>query len=327
MYIIPFICTGIPVIYFLLELNKETILNLMDGALQETITIDYHRRKDLEIRSMGQPLRRKVKTVQIAGEKGKTTIELQDSTEEYQAMQLTMQLLLAETRPINPNEFNAIFKEKLHKKGVTSRTGVIYRHRGKSRFSDNDSTTFHKAILTLPVTLDLNNTLSIQAWADCDWFTLLRHTNKRKAFLFALILLAIFSVTTILLYKGKKKSVFPTTVINTPQEGFKETAASTIPRIRIDDEKQKIYIEGKECPTTHMGFKLLALLIREQDHFATRERIMKELWPEEAKGDNSSLNKRIDAHINVLRNALKNFPGYRIITEPRKGFQLSYPQC
>lgn len=325
MYLIPAICIGFVTLYSPLKSGEKAILKLMDAALEETITIDYHRRADLETRTMNEPLNRKVKTIEIIGENGIETIELQDSIEKYQAAQSAMQLLLAEEHPINPNEFNAIFKEKLNAKGVTSRTGIIYRHREKSRFSNNDSITFHKAILTKPVILDINNTISIQAWVDCDWFTLLRHTNKGEAFLFVFILLAISSITTILLYKGKKKTVSPTTVINTPQEQFKETAASPTPTITIDEEKQKVYIDDKECPTTKMGFKLLSLLIRAQDHFATRERIMKELWPQEAKGETTPLNNRIDGHINVLRKTLKNFPGYQIITEPGKGYQLIYP--
>lgn len=325
VYLIPAICIGFVTAYSSLESGEKAILRLMDAALEETITIDYHRRADLEIRTMNEPLNRKIKTIEIIGENGIETIELQDSIEKYQAAQSAMQLLLAEEHPINPNEFNAIFKEKLNTKGITSHTGVIYRHREKPRFSNNDSITFHKAILTKPVILDLNNTISIQVWADCDWFTLLRYTNKGETFLFVFILLAISSITTILLYKRKKESVFPTAAINTPQEPVEQSVIFPNLNIRIDEEKQKIYIDDKECPTTKMGFKLLSLLIREQDHFATRERIMQELWPQEIKGDYSSLNNRIDGHINILRKALKDFPGYQIITEPGKGYQLSYP--
>ena len=325
VYLIPAICIGFVTAYSSLESGEKAILRLMDAALEETITIDYHRRADLETRTMNEPLNRKVKSIKIIGENENKTIELQDSIEKYQAIQSTLQLLLAEEHPINPNEFNTIFKEKLNTKGITSHTGVIYRHREKSRFSNNDSITFHKAILTKPVILDLNNTISIQVWADCDWFTLLRYTNKGETFLFVFILLAISSITTILLYKRKKESVFPTAAINTPQEPVEQSVIFPNLNIRIDEEKQKIYIDNKECPTTKMGFKLLSLLIREQDHFATRERIMQELWPQEIKGDYSSLNNRIDGHINILRKALKDFPGYQIITEPGKGYQLSYP--
>lgn len=325
VYIIPAICTGIMmVLYSPLSSGKEAILGLMDGALKETIMVDYHRRKNIEIQSMNKPLNRKVKEIEIASEKGVEIVEFKDSIEEYLADQLAMQYILARIHPIVPNDFNAIFQEELNKKGISCLTGIIYQHNEKKQYSGQDSTTFRKAILTQPVTLDIKNTTQIQAWADCDWITILRHTNMKAL---GYVIFFFIASAFVLFYKRKQKENPENTTINILKEESLELVPSSPDDMKIDDVKLKIYINGKECVTTKMEFFLLALLVREPDHTATREQIIQTLWPTETETtDKALLNNRIDGHINSLRKTLSEFPGYQIKTITGKGYRLEVPQ-
>lgn len=333
VYIIPAICTGIMmVIYSPLSSGKEAILELMDGALKETIMIDYHRRSNIEAKSMNKPLNRKVKEIEIASEKGVETVEFKDSIEEYQAFQLATQYVLATIHPVIPNDFNAIFKEELNKKGISCPIGIIYQHNEKKQYSGQDSTTFRKAILTQPVTLDIKHTTQIEAWADCDWITILRHTNMKAL---GYVIFFFTASAFVLFYKRKQKENPENTTTNIMEEEALEISPSSpddmgsspANDLRIDDVKLKIYINGKECVTTKMEFFLLALLVREPDHTATREQIIQKLWPTETETtDKAFLNNRIDGHINSLRKTLSEFPGYQIITITGKGYRLEVPQ-
>lgn len=312
------------VLYSPLSSGKEAILGLMDGALKETIMVDYHRRKNIEIQSMNKPLNRKVKEIEIASEKGVEIVEFKDSIEEYLADQLAMQYILARIHPIVPNDFNAIFQEELNKKGISCLTGIIYQHNEKKQYSGQDSTTFRKAILTQPVTLDIKNTTQIQAWADCDWITILRHTNMKAL---GYVIFFFTASAFVLFYKRKQKENPENTTTNILEEESLELVPSSPDDLRIDDAKLKIYINGKECVTTKMEFFLLALLVREPDHTATREQIIQTLWPKETETtDKALLNNRIDGHINSLRKTLSEFPGYQIITITGKGYRLEVPQ-
>lgn len=312
------------VLYSPLSSGKEAILGLMDGALKETIMVDYHRRKNIEIQSMNKPLNRKVKEIEIASEKGVEIVEFKDSIEEYLADQLAMQYILARIHPIVPNDFNAIFQEELNKKGISCLTGIIYQHNEKKQYSGQDSTTFRKAILTQPVTLDIKNTTQIQAWADCDWITILRHTNMKAL---GYVIFFFIASAFVLFYKRKQKENPENTTINILKEESLELVPSSPDDMKIDDVKLKIYINGKECVTTKMEFFLLSLLVREPDHTATREQIIQTLWPKETETtDKTLLNNRIDGHINSLRKTLSEFPGYQIITITGKGYRLEVPQ-
>lgn len=325
VYIIPAICTGIMMmLYSPLSSGKKAILELMDGALKETIMIDYHRRSNIEAKSMNKPLNRKVKKIEIASAKGVETVEFKDSIEEYLADQLAMQYILAKVHPIDPNDFNTIFKEELNKKGISCPTGIIYQHNEKKQYSGQDSTTFREAILTRPVTLDIKNTTQIQAWADCDWITILRHTNMKAL---GYVIFFFTASAFVLFYKRKQKENPENTTTNILEEESLELVPSSPDDLRIDDAKLKIYINGKECVTTKMEFFLLALLVREPDHTATREQIIQTLWPKETETtDKAFLNNRIDGHINSLRKTLSEFPGYQIITITGKGYRLEVPQ-
>lgn len=62
MYIIPAICVGI---ILTIDSGKENIAKLMNEALEEAITIDFHRRNNKEIKAINKPLSRKIKHINI----------------------------------------------------------------------------------------------------------------------------------------------------------------------------------------------------------------------------------------------------------------------
>ena len=306
MYIVPAICVGI---ILTIDSGKENIAKLMNEALKEAITIDFHRRINKEIKAMGKPIGRKIIKMKITGEKGSGIIEFKDSIEEYLAKQLAAQYILAQIHPVVPNDLNTIFNEELKRRGVSCPTGIIYQHNDRTKYSGQDSITLKKAIITPPVVLDIKNTVKVQAWADCDRMTLIRHTNKKNL---GYVIFSFIASAFVLFYKGKKKDT--------------ETILSPSPGIRIDENEHKIYIDSKECVTTKAQFLILALLVREPGCFVTREQIAQTLWPKESETvDTILLNNRIDGHINGLRKTLHEFPEYKLVTVKGKGYHLSYP--
>lgn len=291
-----------------LHTGKENIQKLMEKTMEECILTDFHRRNNMQTQSLNNPLNRKMKKIHIMGKDGEETIELADSLEEYIADQLILQYLLAQLQPLVPDDFNRLFQEELNKAGITCRTGIVYTQDKETQYSGQDSTSYRKAILTPPVTLDIKNTLSIQAWADCSWTTLLRQADVWPAGCIALFLATLAGAC--LYYKNKK-------------EKSKEVIQPLPKDIRIDPLKKSIYINGKECPTSNMGYEILSLLINEMGQVVTREQIIQKLWPQEKQIEKKTLYNRINIHIKTLRETLNSFPEYRIDTISGKGYKLS----
>lgn len=290
-----------------LHTGKENVQKLMEKAVEECILTDFHRRNNMQTQSLNKHLNRKVKEIHITGEEGTEIIELADSLEEYKADELALQYLLAQLQPLVPDDFNRLFQEELNKAGIICRTGIVYTHDKETQYSGQDSTSYRKAILTPPVTLDIKNTLSIQAWADCSWTTLLRQADVWPVGCVALFLAALTGAC--LFYRKKKKS---------------KVVVQPLPKdIRIDTLKKSIYINGKECPTSNMGYEILSLLIYEMGQIVTREQIIQKLWPQEKQIEKKTLYNRINVHINTLRETLNDFPEYRIDTIPGRGYKLS----
>lgn len=253
---IAFVCTGIIWAgYFLLTATGEkNIRHIMDSALQESIVIDYHRRGKKEIKYNGNPLSRKVKGTVIASANGKEYVEFEDSVEEYVAERLTTQYILIQVSPVQPNDFNDIFRDELKKKGLDCPTGIIYRHSEKAIYSQPDSAAHQDIILSNVMTIDAKGAASVQAWMNCDTMTTLSHSDYK---IFWLIALAAALFILILYYKTKKASKAPS--IQQPQEA---PVVEDSGKIRIDSVEQKIYINGQEYHVQTMTFQLFALLAR-----------------------------------------------------------------
>lgn len=306
-YMLPALCVGIVLaVYVLSESGKENVLRAMGDALEKAIDVDFYYRSKQEMKSAGyNQLVKKVKNVEIIGENGREIVELKDSVDEYIADRMSVQYILAKIHPVAPDEFNAIFRKELEKRGFSYPTGIVYRYNGKAQYSGQDSLTLQKAVVTPVTPLDVKNTATVQAWAHCGRWAVLRHAGKMAWGGVAFLFVAFVSAGC---YTLKKK----------------DNALPRCPEITIDEKKQKICIGGKECVTTKMGFRILALLVREPDCFVTREQIVQELWPEEKEQvDAVHLHNRMDGHINALRKSLCDFTGCRLETVKGKGYRLS----
>lgn len=203
LFFAPFVCIiALITIFFLLNSGKCNIEGLMKETLNKSITTDYYRRYYEEVKYIGIPLKRKLKEITIVSEKGREHIVFKDSVEEYLAQQLVNQYVMAAINPVNPDKFNEIFKECLVKNGLTAKTGIIYINKDKKEYSENDTISFAKAIVTQPVSLDVYKKIKVKGWCICDFYTELRYANMNILWGAVLIIIACF---LILLYENKRK--------------------------------------------------------------------------------------------------------------------------
>ena len=140
------------------------ILITMKDSLREAINIDYQERLN-KILIHYRPLGRKVKGVQIEYGDSLEIIYFEDSTHESLATQLANHVCWWQGLvPVNPDNFNKIFQEEWEKNGVSAaKTGIIYRYNKKKVFSDNDSISFQKALVTPVQAIDAKRTAGVQA--------------------------------------------------------------------------------------------------------------------------------------------------------------------
>lgn len=289
--------------------GKYNIQLKITQAIQESITKDYYKRLFQDNVHTPKSLERKIKGVKITLGKNIENILFKDSIDEQIAHQLADQYILAQFTPIIPNDFNAIFKEELRKKGITDKTGIIYRHNGIPHYSDNDSISPSLAFRTHIKMLDIKNTISVQGWVDYSWGTLLKHTDAKN--LWTILLFYIASLVVVLFKKKRTKNI--------EKPAIKENSLNycEVGKIKLDLKKRLLYIDNVECSITNMDFDLLKMFLKAPDHYLSREDIKKAFWPKEDLVDD-----KINTHITSLRNKIKNLEGYSIKTIRGKGYCL-----
>lgn len=292
----------------LFQSGKENILVQMDSTLREAINLDYQKRLNQKL-VVHRPLGRKMKGSRIKTEKGIETIIFKDSIDEHIAEQLVNQYVLAKFSPINPDNFNDIFRSAIKNNKIAEKTGIIYCYNGKKQYSDCDSVSPQSAIITHPQIIDIKATASVQAWTDCNWITILQNTTL-KTLLSAIAYGMILLLVSILLYihKDKKEDIIE----------YGENIE--IGDLLLQKDMQRIYIKGEMCPIRRADFKLLLLFVQAPNHFLTREDIKNAFWPKEDNSDN-----KIYSHISTLKSSLKDFPKYQIIRETGRGYRLILP--
>ena len=69
-------------------------------------------------------------------------------------------------------------------------------------------------------------------------------------------------------------------------------------------------IDGKECPLRNQEFQLLLMFVEKPNHTLSRDEIKHAFWKEELGADN-----RVSNLLSTLRNALKEFPEYKILVD------------
>lgn len=292
--------------------GKYNIQAKITQAIQESITKDYYKRLFKDNIYTPESLGRKIKGIKITVGKNIENILFKDSIDEQIIHQLVDQYMLAEFTPIIPNDFNAIFKEELRKKGITDKTGIIYRHNDIPHYSDNDSISPSLAFRTHIKMLDIKNTISVQGWVDYSWGTLLKHTDAKN--LWTILLFYIASLVVVLFKKKRTKNI--------EKPAIKEINLNycEVGKIKLDLKKRLLYIDNVECSITNMDFDLLKMFFKAPDHYLSREDIKKAFWPKEDLVDD-----KINTHITSLRNKIKNLEGYSIKTIRGKGYCLVFP--
>lgn len=181
----------------------------MKDSLREAINIDYQERLN-KILIHYRPLGRKVKGVQIEYGDSLEIIYFEDSTHESLATQLANQYVMTRIIPVNPDNFNKIFQEEWEKNGVSAaKTGIIYCPNKKKVFSDNDSISFQKALVTPVQAIDAKRTAGVQAWAMIHWTEIVKHTTPKVLWSIIAYFIVLIWVSLSFLKNHRKKKLPP----------------------------------------------------------------------------------------------------------------------
>lgn len=295
---------------FAFQEEKASVQAAMESSLQEAVDVDYQERLNKVLVSY-RPLGRKIKRVQIKCKEGIETISFEDSIREHSAVQLASQYVMTQINPVHPDSLHRIFCKEWEKNGVAAtKTGIVYSHKQRKRFSANDSVSLQSAFVTPVRMIDGRKTAGVQAWAVITWTEIVGHFSAGMwvAFVTGFLALSWFSL---FLLKRQRHKEMPATITRPDY--------LQIRKMTLKLESQKLYIDGQPCPLTPADFNLLLLFVKTPEHFLTKEDIKNCFWPKEDCPDN-----KIYTHISTLKAALKRFPGHQIMTL-RKGYQLVLP--
>jgi len=223
-------------------------------------------------------------------------------------MQLANQYVMAQVIPVNPDSLNKAFHKEWEKHGITNiKTGIVYRHNQKKRFSENDSVSFRTALVTSVQMIDGKKTAGVQAWAVIHPTEIIKHIPFKASWSIIAYFLALSWYSLSPLKKPRNKDI-PANPDCVQWE-----------KMTLKPESQKLYINGQPCPIAPADFNLLLLFVKAPEHFLTKEDIKNKFWPKDDNPDN-----KIYSHISTLKSSLKIFPGYQILTLP-KGYRLVSP--
>lgn len=286
--------------YFSAE-TKSNMVRRVEYALEDAIEKDFQERVFAELRYFGGRLGRKLKGVTIVTENGPEEIEFKDSIDEDVAHRLVTQYMLAKIHPLHPDTLNLLLQEALKESGIDTPSGIVYTHNGETQYSANDSASLHRPFLhwSKVRTLDVKQTLSVQAWVNVNPWNVFR--NMHKGVFWSLMLFLLVTLWGILTWDEDKDP-------NKVQVG----------KLVLDKINRKVTVGGKECPLRNQQFLLLLMLAEKPGHTMSREEIKQIFWKDEAGADN-----RMNNLVSTLRNALKDFPEYRIDNDDKDGYKLS----
>ena len=248
--------------------------------------------------------------------------------DEHRANQLVTQYLLAEYSPINPDTFMAVFNEKMKKNGITDSMGIIYRYKGQTQYSNNDSLSPRTAYCTTIQFLDARETVSVQAWVNYNIWTIIKYIPLLIIFYVVCVLgLGALLILIYTYYKNKKfnaKDNFIAAEVKASEsEGEAAEGNIRLEDIILDTNKTKAYMGSKELDISKQAFQLLLLFQKGTEHFVSRDEIKKGLWTNEYETlGEMNLDRRVDSSINRLRKVLQDYPQYKIKRIRGAGYQL-----
>lgn len=318
------ILIGIVFLCFLFKSGENEIQAFAEQALRETIACDYHQRYAAEVSFRSLPTGKKIKELILMTEQGEETIVFKDSMEEHLAHQLAAQYILARCRPINPDQFNALFKDKMKEKADVSQTGIVYRYEDGRQYSGNDSVSCKGAICSEVHALDIKNTACIQAWVECPPAVIWRHADGKVWAIAALY--AVFA--SLALWRIRRKKEVPLVEEPVlPAPPVEEVFDPVREAIHLDAVSQCMQVGGKSVKLRNTGFQIMDMLMESPEHRVSRGEISRALWPDEIGRTNSAvLNNRIDGHIHYLRKVLKEFPQCTLVGDEPDFFRLAVGQ-
>lgn len=246
----------------------------------------------------------KVKNYIFKSKKGNTIITLKDSLDKEVGKRLINEYIFSQVYPINLDELDSLFHERLKRRHVKGKTGIVYYSEKAPRYSDNDSIVPASAYCTPRYTLDITEKIKVQAWVDYQFSTIIGHTNN---IVWWFIILFALTSAFFIYYNRKRKDIKNVEVTPPAPKG-----------IEIDFEKQELHIDGVLCNIQKLDLMLLDIFLRKVGICVDREDIKQAFWPTD---DNA--NEKIDAHIKAIRKILKDFPEYQLITVRGKGYYLT----
>ena len=318
------ILIGIVFLCFLFKSGENKIQAFAEQALRETIACDYHQRYAAEVCFRILPTGKKINEPTLMTELGEETIVFKDSMEEHLAHQLATQYILAQCRPINPDQFNALFKDKMKEKADVRQTGIVYRYEDGRQYSGNDSVSCKGAICSEVHALDIKNTACIQAWVECPPAVIWRHADGKVWAIAALY--AVFA--SLALWRIRRKKEVPLVEEPVlPAPPVEEVFDPVREAIHLDAVSQCMQVGGKSVKLRNTGFQIMDMLMESPEHRVSRGEISRALWPDEIGRTNSAvLNNRIDGHIHYLRKVLKEFPQCTLVGDEPDFFRLAVGQ-
>ena len=315
------ILIGTGFLCFLFKSGENNIQAFAEQALREAITCDYHQRYAAEVSSRTLPTGKKIKELTLTMEQGEETIVFKDSMEEYLAHQLAAQYILAQCRPINPDRFNALFRERMKERAEVRQTGIVYRYEDNRQYSGNDSVSCKGAICSDVHTLDIKDAVRIQAWVKCPPAVIWRHADGK---VWAVTALYAAFASLVLWRIRRKKEVPPVEEHVLPAPPEEEVFDPVRETIRLDAVSQCMHVGEKSVKLRNTGFQIMDMLVESPEHRVSRGEISRALWPDETgRTDSAVLNNRIDGHIHYLRKVLKEFPQCTLQTDGADFFQLA----
>lgn len=299
-------------VYIAFHNSAERVKIQIDHAFKSAVTEDYNERLayisyyhpkptnwDIKMYAIAPGLHQKVKSYTIRTKQGKTIYTFKDSLDEQTAKRMLNQYILSQLKPINPDELNATFRKILSGYAITGKTGTIYCNKSIVQHSSRCSPIPSTAYNTPRYIVDITQNITVQAWANYDFKTILRHIDSTSFWLIGQFM--IFAFILILYKKKKDNPKIPTLMV-------------------IDMEKQELHVGDKKCNIQKLDLTLLNMLYEKAGTCVSREEIKKNFWPTD---DNA--NEKIDAHIKSIRKVLKEFQEYKLITVRGKGYYLRIP--
>lgn len=328
---------------------QEQISDKVEMCLQECIISDYYQRASSMALSSTYKLRGKVKETSIETSKKRIRYIFKDSVDVEISDRLVNQSILAHINPLIPDSFNTNFKKRLSQFSISGETGIVYRFQNQSCYSDKDSVSvLSAAYKTHYISLDISNTVLVQAWVNWDFVTFIKYMS-----IFSLpwvgLLLAIVISGLLGFYIWRKKKSEIVDAVPEVMEIMSE-ARDIVPEVPVTENKsaleenkdlasvaaaqqeenipdglyinrlRKLYINKKQVPIKPLTLKVLELLKNnmEKEECVTREYMREILWKNE---ELEKVNTRIDTHIKEIRKVLQN-SGYEVVTVRQTGFCL-----